>query len=102
MPTVTVSYQDGAFSYSQPGGVNNGDVTMNQAGTIVFQRASGQTWKFSGFSTNPRSSDFTIQNTLPSASMTIRDEDTESGTYQYTIQLDNGEESDPQIVNVKS
>lgn len=101
MPTVTVSYENGEFSYSQPGGVNNGDVTMNQAGTIVFQRAAGQTWQFSGFSTNPRSDDFSIQNQLPAPSMTIQDDDNDAGTYQYTISLDNGEESDPQIVNVK-
>lgn len=97
-PTVTVTYENGKFTFAPDGG----DVTMQSAGNITFIRGgTDPTWKFSDFYTDPSSAQFSIVGSLPSTTLVIQDADTASGTFEYYIELDNGAVCDPQIVNVQ-
>lgn len=92
-PTVTVSCRNGDFSFDPE------TVTMTAAGNIVFQRAAGSDWQFTGFSSS-NCSDFSVVNSLPAPTMTVRDDfrDTDR-TCNYTVTISTGDESDPQIIN---
>lgn len=97
--TVHVSYQqnsDPPFTYSP----NGGDVEMDSAGQITFNRA-GSGWSFTGITITPNTTDFTVTS-LTEDEIVLTDSDATPGTYEYTITIetaDGPQESDPQIIN---
>lgn len=93
MPNVTVTYQNGQFTFAP------NSVAMTAAGTITFTRTPGSDWEFTGFSCPDDPGDFSVVNSLPAPTMTVRDAHRNLGTFDYSVSISNGEESDPQVIN---
>lgn len=93
MPNCTVTRNaNGSLSFDPD------SIDMNAAGNITFTRAPGSSWTFSGFSCPSDPGDFSIVGT-PGTTMVVRDAHANLGTFEYTVSISTGDESDPQIIN---
>ncbi len=93
MPNCTVTRDaNGNLSFAPE------QIDMTAAGNITFNRAAGSSWTFTGFSCPADPGDFTVVGT-PGVTMTVRDAHDNLGTFDYTVSISTGDESDPQIIN---
>lgn len=93
MPQCTVTYSDAdGFTFAPD------SIEMDAPGNITFVRGPGSTWTFTGFSCPDDPDDFSVVGT-PGATMVVRDNDANPGTYSYSVSISSGKQSDPQIIN---